>query len=98
MARPASAEMTLATGNYTTPSDQRLFFCSANQRLYGAFHPAERPGNKPLVVFCNSFGAGHFVTVRMEALAARMVVRRGYPAFRYLPRGHGDSTGNFSGT
>ena len=96
MARPASAEMTLATGNYTTPSDQRLFFCSANQRLYGAFHPAERPGNKPLVVFCNSFGAGHFVTVRMEALAARMVARRGYPAFRYHPRGHGDSTGNFS--
>jgi alpha/beta superfamily hydrolase len=87
--------MSLATGSHTTPSDQRLFFSSADQRLYGAFNPAERPGNKPVVVFCNTFGAGHFVAVRMEALAARMVARRGYPAFRYHPRGHGDSTGNF---
>jgi alpha/beta superfamily hydrolase len=96
MMRLASAETTLATGNYATPSDQRLLFSSADQRLYGAFNPADRPGNKPVIVFCNSFGAGHFVTVRMEALAARMVARRGYPAFRYHPRGHGDSTGNFS--
>lgn len=78
-------------------TEQPRFFDSVDQQLYGVFHPAahRRPG-APVVVFCNSFGPDHVVAWRMEVLAARMAAARGYCAFSFHPRAHGDSTGNFA--
>lgn len=74
------------------PAEERRFFDSAACSLYGALYRGVRPG-APLVLFCNAF-AENYSEWRAEVIGARMIAERGYPAFSYHPRAHGDSTGN----
>jgi len=79
-------------------SEQPLWFDShGDVPLYGVFHRAHnRPRARTVALFCHSLGLDHLVTWRMEVLAARALAARGYPAFSYHARGHGDSAGSFA--
>jgi len=81
--------------------EERKFFDSAGIPLYGAMHyPAtdcngetKKSGRRTVVVFCNAFSESH-AEWRAEVIGARTLAERGYPAFTYHPRAHGDSAGN----
>lgn len=79
-----------------TTGERHLFFSSAGMPVYGAFHPPSkaRPG-APVIVFCGGIGAEFLTVWRMSVLMARDAAMRGYPVFRYHPRGDGDSAGSF---
>ncbi len=84
--------------DYRIPAtEEPRFFDSKGHQLYGVFHSAVdgRPGS-PAVVFCNTFGPDHGLAWRVEVLGARMLAARGWRAFSFHPRAHGDSTGNFA--
>jgi len=73
-------------------TEERRYFESDRRPLYAAMYRAERPG-APMVLFCNSFSENH-CEGRAEAIAARIIAAKGYSAFLYHPRAHGDSAGD----
>ena len=73
-------------------TEERRYFDSDGRPLYGVMYRAERPG-APIVLFSNSFSENH-CEARAEAIAARIIAAKGYSAFLYHPRAHGDSTGD----
>jgi hypothetical protein len=90
---PEAAEVAGSKAPPATP----IFFASQGRPLYAVHHaPAvARPG-APVVVHCHTLGVEQLTSYRAEAQAARAAAARGYHAFRFHARGHGDSSGNFA--
>ena len=92
----ASAGATAASG-VTASGERPLFFEGAGRPLYAVHHGARTPrAGAPVVVHCHGLGVEQIALYRVETLAARAAAARGFPAFRWHARGHGDSSGDFS--
>jgi len=79
-----------------TPETPR-FFTPREHPLYGVLHAPAAPVRDLVVVHVHGLGVEQITTYRAEVLCARAVASAGVPVFRYHARGHGDSTGDFSG-
>jgi pimeloyl-ACP methyl ester carboxylesterase len=81
----------------TASGEQPLLFEAAGRPLYGVYHGPRKPrAAAPVVVHVHGLGVEQIALYRVETLAARAAAERGFPAFRWHARGHGDSSGDFA--
>ncbi len=70
-----------------------LFFGANDRKLYGVWHPSDRPSPAPAVLFCQPLGQEYVRCHRMIRTLAVRLARQGRCSLRFDYSGTGDSAG-----
>src|SRR5438093_310666 len=86
------------SGDAAAPATETpLYFESGDRPLYAVHHAPRAPRrDAPVLVHCHSLGVEQLTAYRAEVQLARGAAERGFHAFRWHARGHGDSAGDFA--